>query len=204
MNREKMIRLSGKLDVLFRVLQRIITIAMLVTLIVMAVLTVVNWINPHAVIGEGFASLDFGTITLQVTPQHALTNGQVLTYAWSAVLLAAAAAALWCHAFGCIRRVLAPMKQGDPFRPEAADHIRRLAFVSLGLGVVQNIGTMLPAVLMLRICDLHRLANGDPIRSITVNFNPDLTCLIGFFLLLLISCLFRYGTELQQLSDETL
>lgn len=204
MNREKMIRLAGKLDTLFRVLQRIATIAMLVALIVMAVLTLVNWVNPNAVIGEGFQTVDFDTITLQLLPQYALSNREILTFAWAVMLPAAACAVLWCHAFGCIRRILAPMKQGDPFRPEAADHIRRLAFVSLGLGAVQNIGAAVSTGLLFGIYDLHHLADGDPIVSITANYSLDLTCVIGFFLLLLISCIFRYGAELQQLSDETL
>ena len=42
------------------------------------------------------------------------------------------------------------------------------------------------------------------IQSITANSQIDLTFLVVFFILLLVSYIFRYGEELQQQVDETL
>ena len=42
------------------------------------------------------------------------------------------------------------------------------------------------------------------IQSITSNYQIDLTFLVLFFILLLVSYIFRYGEELQQQVDETL
>ena len=42
------------------------------------------------------------------------------------------------------------------------------------------------------------------IRSVTVNYTFDLGFVIVFFVLLLMSYIFSYGAQLQQLSDETL
>ena len=204
MNREKMIRLAVKLDAAFKVLQHIATIAMLVVVIVMAVLTVVNLIDPDAVIGTNFNMVEVGPITFELAQQHSPNNRTVLTYAWIYTVLGAACAAAICYALGRLRLILQCMAQGEPFRPEAAEHIRKLAFSVLALGIVHNIASFAEATVSVFLFGLDRLVDGGQILSVRVNYSLDLTFLIGFFLLLLLSCIFRYGAELQQLSDETL
>lgn len=50
----------------------------------------------------------------------------------------------------------------------------------------------------------EQLAQSEMIQSVNFTYRVNLWFLAGFFLLLLISHIFRYGSELQQLSDETL
>jgi len=72
------------------------------------------------------------------------------------------------------------------------------------LGVVQNVAGAVETVNAIRNFGLDRLVTGGQIVSVTANFSVDLTFLLVFFLLLLTSYIFRYGAELQKLSDETL
>lgn len=204
MNREKMMSTAKKLDTFFKVIQRITTISMLVVICVIAVLTVVNLINPNAVIGTGFNMVEIGPITFELAQQYSPSNRTVLTYAWIYTALGAACAVAICYALGRLRQILQCMAQGEPFRPEAADHIRKLAYAVLALGIVHNIAAFGEALVSVFLFGLDRLVDGGQILSVHVNYALDLTFLIGFFLLLLISYIFRYGAELQQLSDETL
>lgn len=204
MNREKMMTTAKKLDTFFRVVQRIVTISMLVVICVIAVLTVVNLINPNAVIGTGFNMVDIGPISFELAQQYSPDNRTVLTYAWIYTVLGAACAVAICYALGRLRQILQCMVQGEPFRPEAADHIRKLAYAVLALGIVHNIAAFGEALVSVFLFKLDQLVDGGQILSVRVNYSLDLTFLIGFFLLLLISYIFRYGAELQQLSDETL
>ena len=93
MNEMKMIKTAKGLDTFFKVLQRIIAVCMIVMVVVVGVLTVVNAINPDAVIGEDFHMVDIGPITVELAEELAPDNGAVLTYAWIAVALGLGAAA---------------------------------------------------------------------------------------------------------------
>ena len=61
---KKMITVSKKLDVFFGVIQKLIVIGLSVAFIVTAVLSVVNIVDPDAVIGEGFNTVDIGMAQL--------------------------------------------------------------------------------------------------------------------------------------------
>ena len=204
MEQTKMIKTAEKLDAFFKLMEKVTVIAAIVMVGVMVVLTAVNAMDPDAVIGEDFHLVDLGPITIELAEAYAPDNGTVLRYAWIYVALGLAAAAVIRYAFGQIRKVLQPMKEGDPFRPEVSDHIRRLGYVALVLGVVQNIAGAVETTNAVRHFGLDRLVAGGQIRSVTANYTFDLSFLVVFFVLLLMSYIFRYGAELQQLSDETL
>ena len=127
-----------------------------------------------------------------------------LLYAWIMTAAAVAIIAVVCYAIRIIRRILAPMTQGNPFHPTVGKEIRRLAFASLIIGVIQNIMSAVETLNMLRVFDLNTLFQNSQIQSVTANFRFDLGFLVVFFVLLLMSHIFTYGEELQKLSDETL
>ena len=204
MNKEKMMKTARSLDTFFKVIRRIIAVSMIVAVCVIAVLTVVNWINPDAVIGEGFASVDLGPLTIELAPEYAPDNHTILLYSWIYIALGAICAAVIYYALGQIRQILRPMMQGDPFHASVSESIRRIGYVCLVLGVAQNVAGAVETVNVIRNFGLDRLVSGGQIVSVTANFSVDLTFLLVFFLLMLTSYIFRYGAELQKLSDETL
>lgn len=204
MNEMKLMKTAKRLDAFFKVMQRIIAVCMIVMVVVVGVLTVVNAVNPEAVIGEDFHMIDIGPVTVELAEELAPDNGAVLTYAWIAVALGLAAAAAVYWAFGCIRKILAPMTVGDPFHESVSTNIKKVGYAVLVWGVISNVGKMLETSAALRYFNFESLAATGEIRSVTVNYQFDLTFLLVFFLLLLVSYIFRYGTELQRLSDETL
>jgi len=204
MNEMKMMKTASRLDSFFKVMQRIIAVCMIVMVVLMAVLTVVNAVNPEAVIGEDFHVIDIGPITVELAEELAPDNGAVLAYAWIAVVLGLGAAGAAWWSFGCIRKILEPMKVGNPFHETAGGNIKKVAYAVLLWGIVGNAGKLLETSAALRFFNFEALTATGDIRSITVNYHFDLTFLLVFFLLLLVSYIFRYGTELQRLSDETL
>ena len=108
------------------------------------------------------------------------------------------------YAIGVIRKILAPMTQGDPFHPTVGREIRRLAFASLAIGIIQNAMSAVEVFSVLHIFDMNALLQGSKIQSVTSNFNFELSFIVVFFVLLLMSYIFQYGEGLQKLSDETL
>ena len=205
---DKLIKTSKKLDTLFKVLQRIIKIAMIVAVCVVAVLTVANFVNPDAVIAEGYYSIDVGSVTINLAEGYSTEdNNMVLSYVWIVMGLAAAAGVAVYYALGQVRKILQPMTEGNPFHPTVSTNIRKIAYVSIVLGVIANVVSFLQsfgAVAMIEKIKLLDYVKEGTIQSITANSQIDLTFLVVFFILLLVSYIFRYGEELQQQVDETL
>ncbi|MBQ5918742.1 MAG: DUF2975 domain-containing protein [Lachnospiraceae bacterium] len=205
---DKLMKTSKKLDTFFKVSQRIIKIAMIVAVGVVAVLTVANFVNPDAVIAEGYYSIDVGSVTINLTEGYSTEdNNMVLSYVWIVMGLAAAAGVAVYYALGQVRKILQPMTEGNPFHPTVSTNIRKIAYVSIVLGVIANVVSFLQsfgAVAMIEKIKLLDYVKEGTIQSITANSQIDLTFLVVFFILLLVSYIFRYGEELQQQVDETL
>ncbi len=204
MNKSKLIGTAKKLDVFFKVIQRTMIISMIVVICVMAVLTVVNAVNPDAVIGEDFEVVDLGPVTIELAKEYAPDNSDILAYAWIFTALAAASAGLIYYAFSLVRKILLPMTQGDPFHPDVSVNIRKISWVSIAMGILNNVASVIETNNAIANFSLNRLVDGGQIVSITANYQLDLNFLIVFFILLLMSYIFRYGAELQRFSDETL
>ena len=204
MEREKMIKTAKALDKLFRILQRIIIICAAVSVVVIGIFTVINAIGLNSTIGTDFHSVDIGPLTLELAEEVAPDNNAILIYAWTMAAAAIAIIAVGCYTISIIRKILAPMTQGDPFHPTVGKEIRKLAFASLIIGIIQNIMGAVETLSMPRIFHLDTLLLDSQIRSVTTNFRYDLSFIVVFFVLLLMSYIFHYGEELQKLSDETL
>ena len=205
---DKLMKTSKKLDTFFKVLQKIIKITMIVAVCVVVVLTVANFVNPDAVIAEGYYSIDVGSVTINLTEGYSTEdNNMVLSYVWIVMGLAAAAGVAVYYALGQVRKILQPMTEGNPFHPTVSTNIRKIAYVSIVLGLIANVVSFLQsfgAVAMIEKIKLLDYVKEGTIQSITANSQIDLTFLIVFFILLLVSYIFRYGEELQQQVDETL
>ncbi|MBR3840469.1 MAG: DUF2975 domain-containing protein [Erysipelotrichales bacterium] len=205
---DKLMKTAKRLDTFFKVLQKIIKITMIVMVCVLGVLTVTNIVNPNAIIANGFYSVDIGPITINLAESYSpKDNNMVLTYAWMVVVLAAITGMAGYYALGQVRNILKPMSEGNPFHPTVSTNIRKIAYVSIIMGIVANVASFietLNAVKVIEKLNLVEYVKDGSIQSITTNYNIDLTFLIVFFLLLLMSYIFRYGEELQQQVDETL
>lgn len=204
MNMDKLASTARKLGTFFKVLQKIILILAIVVVCILLVLTVANAVDPSVVIGEELYVVDLGTISIELDEKYTPDNASILSYTWVLIAIFLVIAAVTYIGIGYIRRILAPMAEGEPFHPDTAKYIKKLAVMSLILGIVQNVGTMLDSAFALRSFGLDALMESGMIRSVSVNYTLELGFIIIFFVLLLVSYIFTYGAQLQQLSDETL
>lgn len=203
METEKMIKTARGLDKLCRVLQVIAMVGAAVCIIILGVFTLLH-ATGHGIMQKGFDLVDIGPLTFKLTQAAALDNTAVLGYAWLMAAAAVAAVAVIYYALGIIRKIFAPMTQGDPFHPTVGQKIRKLAFASLAIGVIQNVMGAIETLGALRLFQLNSWLQNGRIESVTANFRCDLSFIVWFFVLLLLSYVFRYGAMLQKLSDETL
>ena len=204
METKKMMKTAGVLNKLFKILQRLIVVGMTVAIIVTSVLTVVNMVNPDAVIGEGFANVELGPLELTVDNEFAPDNAGILTFCWIVLALGSTnAVAIWfCLKY--LRNILEPMQNSNPFHKNTAGNFKKLAWIVLAMGIISNIVEAIAVQVAVKQWHLMELVQADGIQKISVQMDGDLYFILIFFGLLLLSYIFHYGASLQQLSDETL
>ena len=149
-------------------------------------------------------ALDFGMIEFVIDPSyphhpHAFTN-----HLCAMTIIMIPYCIIWCMFIRCGRRILAPMTLGQPFHSQMAEELKRLGWLNIALGVIDNLslfffyGNLIPGY------NLDALFLNGPIVGYEVSIDLELEFLLWSGIMFLLSYVFKHGWELQQLSDETL
>lgn len=155
-------------------------------------------------IGTGYENFDVGFLELTVAESYAPDKWMILLQA--AITLAVSCRLMYDarRGVGYIREILNPMKEEKPFDTIVSTNLKKLAKLSINLGIFYNMIILSEQIMTVFVYDLPGLLVSEKITHVGGMFNVDLTFLIYWAILLLLSYVFRYGEELQQLSDETL
>ncbi len=110
---------------------------------------------------------------------------------------------LICYGIHLLRKLLVPISQGRPFSG-TVKILTKLGWFSLLVAVIQNATKWG----MIHVSEydymISNLFLGSVITDVSFQFTPDFTFLVTAVVFFLLSCVFRCGESLQQLSDETL
>ena len=196
---------ARKLDRIFEI-TRIVFGALAIACIVGVVLIAVAYLlklEPEF-IGTNYGNFDIGFLELTVAEQFAPSKWLVLLH--TAIILAVS-----CRLFydgrrgvGYIREILQPMIEEKPFAAIVSTNLKKLARLSINLGILVNIIILSNQIMTVFVYDLPGLLISEKITHISGMFNVDLTFLVYWAILMLLSYVFAYGEQLQQLDDETL
>ena len=146
--------------------------------------------------------VDFGVVEVHTARELTLHGPVRMTVA---LMLACAAIALALAAWGLnlLHRVLVPMREGRPFDGSVSVTLRKLGWVTLFGGLGVEILSWAVSLLTLRLYDFSEIFLPEVVTGYTVNI-PLGGGLIAPVVVLLLSHVFKYGEQLQKLSDETL
>ena len=196
---------ARRLDGFFHVLQILYAIAAVASLIGLLLIAAcfVFKLDPEQ-IGKGFQVLDIGTLEIELAKEYVPNKYSILTIAAEELIAAIILALLGRKCLTHIRRILSPMREGLPFHETAAANLRRIALLTLIIGIVINCSRFASCYMTDYIYKLEELFLNGKIIGISINQKLDLSYLVISGVMLLLSYVFRYGHSLQQLSDETL
>ena len=155
-------------------------------------------------IGTAYENFDIGYLELTVAEAYAPDKWLVLLQAAITLLVGCRLMYEGRRGVGYIREILLPMKEEKPFDTSVSTNLKKLAKLSITLGILYNIIILSEQAMTVFAYDLPALLVSEKIARVTGMFSVDLTFLVYWAILLLLSYVFRYGEELQQLSDETL
>ena len=202
MNQEGLISTAKKLDKILKIVQ-IVNFAVAAALVCgFLILNIANWINPENVNTAERVNVTLGEFILELADVPGA--GIDLLYGWvNCIVIVLLLSVLWLG-FRYARKIMAVMMEGNPFDHSVSEHLKKLSYLTLVYGIVGNAGSWIMTAMKMNHYQLQRLADGEQILSIMPKYQLDLGFLIVFFVFLLASYIFRYGAQLQQLSDETL
>ena len=196
---------AKKLDKVFEIAHIVfgaLAIASLVGVALIAIAYIFK-LSPD-MIGNGYTSFEIGFLKLEIVEAFAPDRWLVLGHIAFTLLVACRLFYDSRRGIGYIREILQPMKEGQPFASVVSINLKRLAKLSIVIGILVNVIILAEQIIVVFLYDLPGLLISEKIIHVGSMFNIDLSFLIYWAILSLLSYVFRYGEELQQLSDETL
>lgn len=197
---KKMMRVSRIIDTWVKVTQILWWIVSVMAVLCTLFLTCLVFFFPNIPPELGMTEFQLGQVSFEFSPEYARSFGWLVAQLW--LMLPIMPIGVLYHRW--IRRILQPMKEGRPFDRGIGENIRKIGYATLAFGIANNLLRFFDTFSVMQVFRDGDIHISGALESITVGYSPDLSCLIAFLVLLLISHIFNYGAELQRQSDETL
>lgn len=181
---------------------KIVSVALMVGLGILAAGFLLD-LDPH-IVGTGYNHADLGFVTFTVAENYLPDHRVIWCEAAIEMILSLICMVPAHYSVKAIRNILDPMKNGKPFHNTVSINLKKLANYTCALGIGLNLQKIISNIFLVKAYDLHLLLLSEKISHVEFMFVFDFSFLAVYGILLLLSYIFRYGEELQQLSDETL
>lgn len=168
------------------------------------VVAVLVWILPGSAFLSSTETLTFGPLSLVMHPGEMADLSLVRLKLSGMLAVCTIVLAFVCRVLRVICEILEPMQEGRPFGDDVAPRMKKLAWLCLIGGGIAEIAKMLIVGMTLGGRDLMQYFNPALVQSVELQLELNLWFVGAFILLMLMSHIFAYGQQLQQLSDETL
>lgn len=200
-----LVKTASILDKILHILYIATTVGAVTCLVGLGIIAVgVIFDLPPHMIGTGFQNADLGNITISVAEDQMPAFSMILGKIAVEIVLTLLCLLIARKMVACVREILSPMKEGAPFHTGISSNLKALAIHTCIIGIAMNVKDILSNALTVMAYNLSNVMISDQITHISITNVFDLSFLFIAGILLLLSYVFRYGEELQQLSDETL
>ena len=196
---------AKKLDRIFEIAHIVLgalAIACIVGISLIAAAYILKW-DP-SMIGTGYENIDVGFLELTISEAFAPDKWLVLLQGAVTLLIGCRLLYEGRRGIGYIREILHPMTEEKPFASIVSTNLKKLANLSIHVGILYNIMILFDQIMTVFVYDIPGLLISEKVTHVGGMFSVDLTFLVYWAILLLLSYVFHYGEQLQQLSDETL
>ena len=200
----------NKLSNTAKVLKRIIKILRGICIgfgIACAILLVIGIFLPDnmysSFVNLGDQVIDLGNLRLHLA-RDLMPTGSIRLLACAILAEALVALGLGAACLHLLHKILAPMAEARPFDESVSVNLRKLGWLSLIAVVAYFILGGTAATLELSMYDLNELFAADLVTDVRLIHSVGFALLLIPAVMFLLSYVFKYGTELQRQSDETL
>lgn len=151
------------------------------------------------------SSLEIGGLSFIFNSAFTLNAKPALLYAIFMCMFAALGAVFEYLIYDAVCNILDTIREGRPFQDVVVEQTRRLGWLIIASGVTALVVNAVLGILLPRVIDLNSIFVGGKIMHVGYTIDGgDISFIIYALVMFLLSAVFQQGTELQQLSDETL
>ena len=198
----KVIKISKVLNTLSGIVRTMLRVAAVIIAVAVVILLFVS--PDHEMWRNGTYTVGLGHVTLELIPDGAIPPEVTRLFTIGILSFCIPLLLFGGMCLRTIQDILKPMSEGKPFDKSVSSSLRKLSFITLIAGGIIEAGKIVLSAFMLHSINLDALFNPELVAGYTVDFVLDGNMILLFAVLYLMSHVFRYGEELQQLSDETL
>lgn len=198
----KVMKISKVLNTLSGIVRTMLRVAAVIIAVAVVILLFVS--PDHEMWRNGTCTVGLGHVMLELIPDGAIPPAATRLFTIGSLSFCIPLLLFGAMCLRTIQDILKPMSEGKPFDKSVSSSLRKLSFITLIAGGIIEAGKTVLSAFMLHSINLDALFNPELVAGYTVDFVLDGNMIVLFAVLYLMSHVFRYGEELQQLSDETL
>lgn len=200
----KLTKTAKTLDTVVKVLQIIAAIGVVASIIATLMLCVGLLFDLDlSQLGEVDYSISLDSHTIQLSEDVPLDLEQFWIFGAITTPISALNLALMYVFFKFVRNIFVPMKEGEPFHDTVTRNLKKLGFLSIIMCVVDTVTRLAVNILTQVLLPVQEMM-GEYVTGIEYIVDVKMEYLLLAGMCFLLSYIFDYGTQLQQLSDETL
>ena len=194
---------AKKLDRIFEIAHIVLgalAIACIVGISLIAAAYILKW-DP-SMIGTGYENIDVGFLELTISEAFAPDKWLVLLQGAVTLLIGCRLLYEGRRGIGYIREILRPMTEEKPFDSIVSTNLKKLAKLSIHVGILYNIMILFDQIMTVFVYDLPGLLISEKVTHVGGMFSVDLAFLVYWAILLLLSRLCpkfhlnRYGIQI--------
>ena len=196
---------AKKLDKVFEIAHIVFGALAIASIVGVALIAVAYFLKlDPTFIGTDYENFDIGFVELEIAAAYVPSKWLILAQAAFTLLVSCRLFYDGRRGIGYIREILKPMTEEKPFDSIVSTNLKKLAKLSIVIGILVNVIMLADQIMTVFVFNLPDLLISEKITHVTGMFKIDLTFLIYWAILMLLSYVFQHGESLQQLSDETL
>ena len=179
---------AKKLDKVFEI-AHIVLGALVIGFLVCTALIAVAYVlklDP-SMIGTHYENFDIGFLELTVAEAYAPNKWLVLLHAAVILLVSSRLCYDGRRGVGYVREILQPMKEEKPFASIVSTNLKKLARLSINLGILGNIIILADQIISVFVYDLPALLVSEKITHVGGMFEVDLSFVVYWAILMLLS-----------------
>lgn len=139
MEQKKMEKIAGGLNRFLKVVKVVNLVSCIFTLCGLAILMIGYAVNPNGIVEPSVHTLNFGNLSMEILQGQPQSTAVYVFYNAFLMLNLLTGLFLFYLVCGALQRILVKIVDGEPFHRSISDHIRKIAYVSLLWGIVDQL-----------------------------------------------------------------
>ena len=201
---EKLMKTSKIVDKVLKIIYYLMVFMGAMSTILCILALILMAVKADVVTTMGFNSIGFSGVTFELKETVPADRTYMMATLSMALAVVVIVMVIPCYIIRLLRKVLNPMKEGQPFAGTVSKDLKKLGLAVMIGGIIANIALSVGNYIMLVSPDVMELLKSDMVSDIIIKNDINLTSIFSGILIVMLSHVFHYGENLQQQADETL